>query len=180
MATRLRGIARVVLTSFVTSLAAWLGALAAHGVLFSHLQPRNPTGQSYRCPYEQSRAGVQPRQPLVRRWLPWVTELFNHCAWFWMLAMVKISRWATEIPGAYSFVAAPSAFTFIIYYGFLIGFMSGWLWKPERRPRTVAALALIALFYGGQWFFTRRNMELTILPLDGGQAEYFDAAGRVE
>jgi len=111
-------------------------------------------------------------------WLPWLTELFNHCAWFWMLGMVNISRWTIEFPGAYTFITAPSAFTFLIYYGLLIGFMSGILWKPERRLRTLAALTLIALFYSGQWFATRKNIELTILSLDGGHAEFFNAAGK--
>src|SRR5690606_23269684 len=108
---------------------------------------------------------------------PWIGELFNHSAWFFMKLMVEASHRATELPGAYLFVPTPSAFTFILYYGLLIGFMSGWLWRREQRLRTVVALLLIAAFYGGQWFFTRKHVELTILPLEGGHAEYFDATG---
>lgn len=174
----LRWVARVVLTSFVTSLAAWLGALPLTAYYFHIFSPVTLLANLIVVPMSSLALACNLGSLLCGGLLPWATELFNHGAWFWMVAMVKVSRWATEIPGGYAFVPAPSAFTFIIYYGLLIGFMSGWLWKPERRRRTIAVLALIALFYGGQWFHARQNIELTILPLDGGHAEYFDAAGQ--
>jgi len=174
----LRGFARMVLTSFVTSLAAWLGALPLTAYYFHIFSPVTLLANLIVVPMSSLALACNLGSLLCGDWLPWATELFNHCAWFWMLAMVKVSRWATEIPGGYSFIPAPSAFTFVIYYGLLIGFMSGWLWQPERHRRTIAALALIALFYGAQWFTTRQDVQLTVLPLDGGQAEYFDAAGQ--
>lgn len=174
----LRAAARVVLTSFVTSLAAWLGALPLTAYYFHIFSPVTLLANLIIVPMSSLALACNLGSLLCGDWLPWLTELFNHCAWFWMLGMVKISHWATEIPGAYAFVTAPSALTFILYYGLLIGFMSGVLWKPERRTRTMAALALIALFYGGQWFVARKRIELTILPLDGGHAEYFNAAGK--
>jgi ComEC/Rec2-related protein len=174
----LRAAARIVLTSFVTSLAAWLGALPLTAYYFHIFSPVTLLANLVIVPMSSLALACNLGSLLCGDWLPWFTELFNHCAWFWMLAMVKVSQWSTELPGAYTFVTAPSAFTFIIYYGLLIGFMSGWLWKPERRPRTLATLALIGFFYGGQFFVTRKNIELTILPLDGGHAEYFNAAGK--
>jgi hypothetical protein len=142
----LRAAARVVLTSFVTSLAAWLGALPLTAYYFHIFSPVTLLANLVIVPMSSLALACNLGSLLCGDWLPWLTELFNHCAWFWMLAMVKVSHWSTEIPGAYSFVTAPSAFTFIIYYGLLIGFMSGWLWRPERRPRTLAALALIGIF----------------------------------
>jgi competence protein ComEC len=174
----LRSAARIILTSFVTSLAAWLGALPLTAYYFHIFSPVTLLANLVVVPMSSLALACNLGSLLCGDWLPWFTELFNHCAWFWMLAMVKVSHWSTEIPGAYTFITAPSAFTFLIYYGLLIGFMSGWLWQPERRPRTLAALALIALFYAGQWFVARKNIELTILPLDGGHAEYFNAAGK--
>lgn len=174
----LRAIARVVLTSFVTSLAAWLGALPLTAYYFHIFSPVTLLANLVIVPMSSLALACNLGSLLCGDWLPWFTELFNHCAWFWMLGMIKVSQWSTELPGAYTFVTAPSAFTFIIYYGLLIGFMSGVLWRKERRPRTIAALALIGIFYAGQWFVTRKNIELTILPLDGGHAEYFNAAGK--
>lgn len=176
----LRGVARVVLTSLVTSLAAWLGSLPLTAYYFHLFSPVTLLANLVVVPMSSLALACNLGSLLCGDWLPWATELFNHSAWFWMLAMVKVSRWATDLPGAYSFITAPSAITFVIYYGLLIGFMSGWLWQPERRLRTITALALIALFYGGQWFSARKKIELTVLPLDGGHAEYFDAAGRAQ
>ena len=59
-----------------------------------------------------------------------------------------------------------------------IGAMSGWLWKPEQRRRTFAALLLIGAFYGWQYFQSRNDVSLTILPLNGGHAVHLDAPGR--
>ncbi|MFO1513176.1 MAG: hypothetical protein U1F83_09740 [Verrucomicrobiota bacterium] len=36
----------------------------------------------------------------------------------------------------------------------------------------------MVVFYCGQWFTTRKDIELTVVPLNGGHAEYFDASGR--
>lgn len=115
---------------------------------------------------------------LCGAWLPWLTEWFNHSAWFWMLSMIKFSHWVTEIPGAYAFVPAPSAFTFLVYYGLLTGFLSGWLWQPERRRRTLLVLLLLGVYYGGHWLNQRKDFTLTVLPLEGGHAEYCDAPGQ--
>jgi ComEC/Rec2-related protein len=174
----LRATARVILSSFVTSLAAWLGSLPLTMAYFHLFTPVTLLANLLIVPMAGLALMCNLGSLVCGDWLPGITELFNHCAWFWMLAMIKISRWATELPGAFFYVPAPSAFTFVIYYGLLVGFLSGWLWQPERRRRTIAALLLIALCYGGQWFATRKHIELTILPLEGGQAEYLDAAGR--
>ncbi len=175
-----RAAARVVLTTLVTSLAAWLGSIPLTAFYFHIFSPVTLLANLIVVPMSGLALASALGGLLCGGWLPWVGELFNHSAWFWMAAMVKVSHWATEIPGAYSFVRAPTAFTFIIYYGLLIGFLSGWLWRREQRVRTVLALAFIAGFYGWQEWTNRKTSEITILPLDGGHAEYFNAAGAAQ
>lgn len=174
----LRAAARWSLTMFVTSLAAWLGSLPITAYYFHIFNPIALLANIVIVPLSGLALASSLGSLICGDWLPWIGELFNHSAWFFMKLMVEASHRATELPGAYLFVPTPSAFTFILYYGLLIGFMSGWLWRREQRLRTVVALLLIAAFYGGQWFFTRKHVELTILPLEGGHAEYFDAAGK--
>lgn len=164
--------------SLVTSLAAWLGSLPLTAYYFHLFSPVTLLANFVIVPMSSFALMCNLGSLICGDGLPWATELFNHCGWFWMLGMVKFSRWATELPGAYFYVPSPSAFTFVIYYGLLIGTMSGWLWKPERRWRTTAAMLLVAVFYGWQTFAVRQDVELTILPLNGGHAEYLDAAGR--
>ncbi len=173
-----RAILRGLTTSLATSLAAWLGALPLTAYYFHLLSPVTLLANLVIVPMSSFALMCNLGSLICGDWLPWATELFNNCGWFWMLGMVKLSRWATELPGAYYSVPSPSAFTFVIYFGLLIGTMSGWLWQPERRWRSAAAFILVAMFYGWQSFATRKDAELTILPLSGGHAEYLDAAGR--
>lgn len=176
----LRWVARLLLMTFATSLAAWLGALPLTAYYFHIINPVALLANLVIVPLSSLALACNLGSLLCGDWLPMVTELFNHGAWFWMWLMIKISHWATEIPGGYAFIPAPTPFTFIVYYGLLVGFMSGWLWQPERRLRTCTAILLLSTFYGGQWLATEKNSELTILPLDGGHAEYFDATGEAQ
>ncbi len=174
----LRAAARVVLTSFVTSLAAWLGSLPLTAYYFHLFSPVTLLANLIVVPMSSITLMCNLGSLLCGDLLPWFTELFNHCGWAWMLAMIKVSRWSTELPGAYLYVPAPSAMTFVFFYALLIGSMSGWLWKPEQRRRTVAAIFLVVVFYGWQYLDSQKQISLTILPLNGGHAAHLDAPGR--
>lgn len=169
---------RNLLLTLATSLAAWLGALPLTAYYFHICSPVTLLANLVIVPLSALALSCNLGSLLCGAGLPWVSELFNHAAWFWMLGMSRFSRWATLIPGAYAFVPAPGVFTCLIYYGLLVGCLSGWLWQRGRRLRTVAALLLLGLYYGGQWRSARRNFSLTILPLEGGHASFLDAAGR--
>jgi len=173
-----RWTARCLTASLVTSLAAWLGSLPLSAYYFHLFSPVTLLANLIVVPLSSLTLACNLGSLICGDWLPWITELFNNAGWFLMLLMVKISRWATELPGAFYYVPAPSAFTFVVYYGLLIGTMSGWLWQREQRWRTIAGVFLITLFYGWQVVATRQNVELTVLPLSGGHAEYLDARGK--
>ena len=173
-----RAASRVLLTSFVTSLAAWLGSLPLTAYYFHLFSPVTLLANLVVVPMSSVTLMCNLGSLLCGDLLPGCTELFNHCGWAWMLAMIKVSRWSTELPGAFLYVPAPSAITFVFYYVLLIGSMSGWLWKPEQRRRTFAALLLMFAFYAWQFTQTRNEISLTVLPLNGGHAEYLDAPGR--
>lgn len=173
-----RWLLRAAAMSFATSLAAWLGALPLTAYYFHIFSPVTLLANLLIVPLSSLALACNLGSLLCGAWWPWLSELFNHAAWFWMLGMIKLCDWATLIPGAYAFVRAPSLFTFIVYYGLLTGFMSGWLWRPGRRQRTLIILGALGLYYGGQWLGERRNFTLTVLPFAGGHAEYFDAAGK--
>jgi len=170
--------ARCLTASLVTSLAAWLGSLPLSAYYFHLFSPVTLLANLIVVPLSSLTLACNLGSLICGDWLPWITELFNHAGWFLMLVMVKLSRWATELPGAYFYVPSASGFTFLVYYGVLIGTMCGWLWKREQRWRTIAGILLITMFYGWQAFTTRKNVELTILPLSGGHAEYLDARGK--
>ena len=111
-------------------------------------------------------------------WLPWATELFNHSAWFFMVAMTWVSVVFTKIPRAFFYMPEPSWLTIGIYYAILVGALSGWLFAPARRIWSTAILILIAALCFWHWEQSRVEIELTVLPLNGGHAVFVDAAGR--
>ena len=173
----LRALSRVVLTSIVTSLAAWLGSLPLTAYYFHIFSPVTLLANLVVVPMSSITLMCNLGSLLCGDLLPWLTELFNHCGWAWMLAMIKVSRWCTELPGAFLYMPAPSAITFVLYYAVLVGSMSGWLWKAEQRRRTFAALLLVFAFYVWQYKQSRNETSLTVLPLNGGHAVYLDAPG---
>lgn len=170
--------ARVVLTSFVTSLAAWLGSLPLTAYYFHLFSPVTLLANLLIVPLAGLALMSNLGSLICGGWLPWLTELFNHSGWFWMSAMVKISHVATELPGAYRYVPAPAIVTCLLYYALLIGLMSGWLLALGRRAWTAVGLALVCLVFLGRWQATRSTVELTILPLGGGHSVFVNAAGR--
>lgn len=174
----LRAGARVLLTSFVTSLAAWLGSLPLTAYYFHLFSPVTLLANVLIVPLAGLALISNLGSLICGGWLPWATEMFNHSGWLWMSAMVKISHLATELPGAYRYVPSPALWSWLLYYALLVGLMSGWLLAPRRRKWTVVGLALIGTLYLGRWHTTRSEYELTILPLSGGHSVFVNAAGR--
>jgi competence protein ComEC len=111
-------------------------------------------------------------------WLPWVTELFNNSAWFFMVAMTNVSVFFTKIPGAFFYVPAPTWLEIGIYYAILVSALSGWLFAPKRRIWSAAAMILIGTICLWYWEQARAETKLTVLPLNGGHCVFVDAPGR--
>ena len=80
-------------------------------------------------------------------WFPLATELFNHSGWFWMLLIMKISQFATNLPGAFFHVRSPALPDFVIYYGAVVAVLSGFALAPKRRVAIVICLVCISGFY---------------------------------
>tara|TARA_Y100000588_G_scaffold305018_2_gene328162 strand:+ start:97 stop:2577 length:2481 start_codon:yes stop_codon:yes gene_type:complete len=96
--------------------------------------------------------------------LPFVSELFNHSAWFFMRCMMITSEWAASLPGAFEFVRAPSGWFMGVYYAIFFGLGSGFLFREKIRRWTCVVLTLLALF-GWQALLTDREAaRLTLIP----------------
>ena len=165
------------LTCLATSLAAWLGSLPLTAFYFHLFSPVTLLANLVIVPLSGCALMCNLGSLLCGGWLPWVNELFNHCGWFWMLLMIKTTRWATELPGAFYYVPPPSPLTFVVYYALLIGTLSGWLLARERRGRVVLAMTLLVAFYGWRAQHARQEIELTVLPLNGGHSVFVNSPG---
>ena len=124
------------------------------------------------------------RPPLTDRFLTWSKHTLalglpvedEPLRLLW--AMTWVSEFSTKIPGAFFYVPEPSWLTIGIYYAVIVGALSGWLFAPTRRIWSTAILILIAGLYFWRWVQSCAEIQLTVLPLNGGHAVFVDAAGR--
>jgi competence protein ComEC len=178
---RWRGMANAPLrwltTCLTTSLAAWAGSLPLTAFYFHLFSPVTLLANVIIVPLAGFALMAELGSVICGLWLPWLAELFNNAAWFFMHSIVGTSHLLTEIPGSFFYLPAPSRAMILIYYAIIVGAMSGWLFAPRRRIGSVAALILIAVFYLWRWNAARGETDLTVLPLNGGHAVFVDAAG---
>ena len=164
---------RWVTTSLAVSLAAWLGSLPLTAYYFHLFSPVTLLANLCIVPLSSLALAASLGSLLCGPWLPWATECFNFSGWWWMQCMVKLSDWATLLPGAYWYVRAPSGLDMVIYYLILAGVLSGWLLAAERRVWVLAGAAGLFGFYLIQWQVARPPASLTVIPVNGGMATCF-------
>jgi ComEC/Rec2-related protein len=160
------------------SFAAWAGSIPLSAKYFHLFSPVSTPANIVAVPLGTLALMSNFGALVCGTWFPWATGLFNHSAWFFMSAMTAVSEFSTKIPGAYFYVPAPSWPAILIYYAVLIGWLSGWLFAPQRRNWSTAALVLLVAGGAWHWQATRSEIKLTVLPLNGGHAVFVDAAGR--
>ena len=163
---------------FALSFAAWVGSIPLSAKYFHLFSPVSTAANIVAVPLGTLALMSNLGSLVCGTWFPWVTELFNHSAWFFMSTMTAVSEFSTKIPGAFFYVPAPSWLEIGIYYAVLVGALSGWLFAPKQRIWSATALVLIVAGYLWHWQTTRGETRLTVLPLNGGHAVFVDAAGR--
>ena len=160
------------------SFAAWIGSLPLSAKYFHLFSPVSTFANILAVPLGTFALMANLGALVCGHWLPWFTELFNHAAWFFMVAMTWVSVEAANIPGAYFYVPEPSLATIAIYYAAVIAIFSGWFSTRKRIFLGAAILFSIGGIYFWQWQSSRDETDLTVLPLNGGHAIYVDADGR--
>jgi competence protein ComEC len=160
------------------SLAAWAGSIPLAAKYFHLFSPVSTPANIVAVPLGTLALMSNLGALVCGAWLPWATALFNHAAWFFMVAMTWVSEVSTKIPGAFFYVPEPSWLEIGIYYAALVGTLSGWLFALKRRIWSAAVLILIVASYAWHWQATRNEIKLAVLPLNGGHAVFVDAPGR--
>ncbi|MGH7975570.1 MAG: ComEC/Rec2 family competence protein, partial [Limisphaerales bacterium] len=171
-------ILRMLARYFSLSLAAWLGSIPLSALYFHLFSPISPLANIVAVPLGTLALMSNLGALICGNWLPFATELFNNAAWFFMSAMTDVSEWFTKIPGSYFYVPSPSWISIGIYYAILIVALSGWLKNARRKNFGAAILIFIAAIYFCRGEILRDEIEITVLPLNGGHAVFVDAAGR--
>ncbi len=160
------------------SFAAWIGSLPLSALYFHLFSPVSTLANLFAVPLGTFALMANLGALICGTWLPWLTELFNNAAWFFMVAMTWVSEVSTKIPGAYFYVPAPSLATIVLFYAVVIVICSGWLNSPRKIISAAAILICIGAIYFWSWEKSRAEIDLTVLPLNGGHAVFVDADGR--
>jgi competence protein ComEC len=92
--------------------------------------------------------------------------------------MIRGSELATQLPGAFWYVRSFTLPEMLLYYGVLVGCLSGWLLARSHRKWTLPGLGLTAVVYGIALFVPSKTTTLTAIPLNGGNALFCDVPGR--
>ncbi len=160
------------------SFAAWMGSIPLSALYFHLFSPVSTLANLFAVPLGTFALMANLGALICGHWLPWLTGLFNHAAWFFMVAMTWISVKSAELPGAYFYVPEPSLVTTAIYYLVVVALFSGWFTTARRVAVGVAGLVFIGVIYFWNWQWSRDEIVLTVLRLNGGHAVYVDADGR--
>jgi competence protein ComEC len=160
------------------SFAAWMGSIPLAAKYFHLFSPVSTLANLFAVPLGTFALMANLGALICGHWLPWFTGLFNHAAWFFMVAMTWVSVESARLPGAYFYVPEPSLATVAIYYAVLIAVFSGWFHGARRKISGAAILLFLGAIYFWQWQIARTETDLTVLPLNGGHAVFVDADGR--
>ena len=173
----LRPAARYLSGAVITSGAAWLGSIPLVAFYFHYFAPVSLLANLVVVPLSSAALASAMGSLFCGAWFPALAELFNHSAWFLMWMMIRVSEWAAGLPGACFNAPAPSLLGFACYYGILVSVLAGWWQMPKRRVWVGAVFGVLSLVWVVNFVIDSRQTRLTILPLNGGHAIYFDAPG---
>lgn len=159
------------------SAAAWFGSFPLIAQYFSLVTPVSLAANLVIVPLSGFALASGLGSLLTGWWFPGLGELFNHSGWFFMRCMMEASDWLAALPGAYTQVAPPAPWFFVVYYGVLVAVSAGWI-AGRWRGLLLAVLALSSLGWiiGASVLAPAR---LTILPLDDGHAILWREKGDV-
>jgi competence protein ComEC len=168
---------RFTLDLLLTSFAAWIGSLPLAAYYFHIVTPVSAPANLVAIPLCMLTLASNLISLMLAGWFPAAAEIFNHAGWFLMECIRVTSVWFAQWPGAYFYVSEPNWFTIALFHLILLTLLTGWLFSSRWRAWKIAGLAFLCALWCVQWqheYFTTR---LTILPLNGGSAVYFDAPG---
>jgi ComEC/Rec2-related protein len=159
---------RVVTTSLVTSLAAWVGSMPLIAYYFFMITPGSLLANLVIVPLSSVALMSSLGSLVCGDWLPFLTVLFNHSSWFWMQLMIWASEWFAAMPGGYFYVRPPGFAEFVIYYLLLGGLLTGVFLKPRWRIWAAAISVLLLASWIVHWALHLNEVHLTVLPLRAG------------
>ncbi len=169
---------RWLLLMAATSLAAWLGSMPLTAHYFHLVSPGTLVANLLVVPCAGAALASALASLATGAWWPWISDVFNHGAWFWMHVMMGISERVSAVPGACHHVASPSAALLTVYYGTLLVLAFGWIRAAGTRWFLIGSVLVMAGLLAGRIQAHRASASVTVLPLHGGLAVHLKMPGK--
>jgi competence protein ComEC len=161
----------------ITAVAAWLASIPLTAYYFHLFSPVSVLANLIVVPLSGAALASNVAALFFGGWFPWLTEILNNSAWFWMKAMLWVSEWMAGWPGAALHVSAPGPFSIALYYLVLIALASGLFSRAQLRRWMVAAVVVVGIGSIIEVVRQCSQTTLTVLPLSGGHAVFVDRPG---
>ncbi|HEX7652392.1 MAG TPA: ComEC/Rec2 family competence protein, partial [Verrucomicrobiae bacterium] len=156
------------------SLAAWVGSIPLSAYYFHLFSLVSIPANLLAVPTGTLALMANLGALICGQWLPWFTELFNHAAWFFMLATQWLSITAANLPAAYVYLPAPPLWSVIAYYVLIGAWLGGWFHSLLRKCLGWGTVSVCLAIGLAQYSTYRQETRITLLPLGGGQAIWVD------
>jgi len=166
--------------SAATSLVAWIGSMPLTAAYFHLFSPGTLLANLMLLPCAGAALASAVASLAFGAWWPWMSETFNHGAWFWMHVMMALSEAVANLPGSYCWVPSPWRAVLILYYGTMISLAFGFPGGAATRRFVTGAVALCAAMLLVQMFTLWNRASLTVLPLHGGMSVHIKPAQSFE
>jgi len=173
----LHGPLRLLLDLFFSSLAAWIGSIPLAAYYFHILTPVSGPANVIAVPLCGGVLASNIASLVFAAWFPPAAIVFNWIGWHLMEWIRITGIWFATLPHAYAYVAAPNLFTIGVYYSVLLAVATDWLFKAKWRGYKLVVLCALLAACSAHWLHNRSALQITILPLNGGNAIYYDAPG---
>jgi competence protein ComEC len=169
--------ARWLIDLFMSSTAAWLGAIPLVALYFHLFTPLSSFTNVVAVPLCSLVLVCNLSCLLLVSWLPGIAVLFNHAGWFLMKCIQTTTNFSSTCPGCYYYLPMPSLFTIGVYYFLLLGALTGWLFQGRRRRWKIGGAAALCAVWCAIQLWERPASHLTVLPLEQGHAVYASGPG---
>ncbi len=163
---------------FALAFAAWVGSLPLSIKYFHLFSLISTPANLLAVPLGTGALMANLGALISGSWLPVITVLFNHAAWFFMVAMTWVSVEAARLPAAYFYVPDIGWPVIAVYYTGIIVLFGGWLKTARTKVVTGLAFTLIVAVFLVHLQTSRSEASLTVLPLEGGQSIFVAARHR--
>lgn len=160
---------RVVGGNGVVSVVAWLGSWPLTVQMFHWFTPISVVANLVVVPMGTAALASAVGSLVCGAWVPGLSEWFNHGAWGWMHAMVRLSSWFAEVRWG-SWTMGPMPWSWVVLWYAAMGWLGTGGWRGCRTWYWPVGVGLMLVGVGlGERRGEPWVLRVVALPARGGQ-----------